>query len=106
MRIFRILTVLPVFALLGGCQWVLLWPSGDVAVQQRNLMLASTALMLLVILPVMALTIFFAWRYRASARATLPACAVLAGKDRFSIESKPTEKVMRSKLFIDSEENA
>ncbi len=70
MRIFRILTVLPVFALLGGCQWVLLSPSGDVAVQQRNLMLASTALMLLVILPVMALTIFFAWRYRASARAT------------------------------------
>ena len=69
LRIFRIIAVLPLFALLGGCQWVLLAPSGDVALQQRNLLLASTALMLLVIVPVMALTIFFAWRYRASAKA-------------------------------------
>jgi cytochrome o ubiquinol oxidase subunit 2 len=37
--------------------------------QQRNLLLASTALMLVIIIPVMALTVFFAWRYRASARA-------------------------------------
>ncbi|AZO76461.1 ubiquinol oxidase subunit II [Bosea sp. Tri-39] len=70
LRIFRLLTVLPILALLGGCQMVLLSPSGDVALQQRNLMLASVALMLLVIIPVMALTIFFAWRYRASAKAT------------------------------------
>ena len=41
-------------------------PSGDVAVQQRNLIIASTALMLLVIVPVIALTFMFAWRYRAS----------------------------------------
>jgi cytochrome o ubiquinol oxidase subunit 2 len=41
-------------------------PSGDIAVQQRNLIIASTALMLLVILPVIALTFIFAWRYRAS----------------------------------------
>ncbi len=41
-------------------------PAGDVATQQRNLILASTALMLLVILPVIALTFLFAWRYRAS----------------------------------------
>ena len=70
MRIFRILSILPLLALLGGCQMVLLGPSGDVALQQRNLLLASTALMLLVIVPVMALTIFFAWRYRASAKAS------------------------------------
>lgn len=70
LRICRILPILPLFALLGGCQMVLLGPSGDVALQQRNLLLASTALMLLVIVPVMALTIFFAWRYRASAKAS------------------------------------
>lgn len=70
LRIFRVIAVMPLLALLGGCQWVLLAPSGDVALQQRNLLLASTALMLLVIIPVMALTIFFAWRYRASAKAT------------------------------------
>ncbi len=65
----RFLALLPLFALLGGCQAVLLSPSGDVALQQRNLMLISTGLMLTVILPVMALTVFFAWRYRASAKA-------------------------------------
>ncbi len=70
LRILQFLTVLSASALLGGCQWVLLAPSGDVALQQRNILLTSTALMLIIILPVMALTIFFAWRYRSSARAT------------------------------------
>jgi cytochrome o ubiquinol oxidase subunit 2 len=65
----RFLALLPLLPLLGGCQAVLLSPSGDVALQQRNLMLISTALMLTIIIPVMALTVFFAWRYRASAKA-------------------------------------
>jgi len=70
LRIFRLIAVVPLLAALGGCQMVLLAPAGDVALQQRNLMLASVALMLLVIIPVMALTVLFAWRYRASAKAT------------------------------------
>lgn len=41
-------------------------PSGDIAVQQRDLILISTALMLLIIVPVMAATLWFAWKYRAS----------------------------------------
>lgn len=40
-------------------------PAGDVAVQQRDLIVVSTVLMLLIIVPVMALTVFFAWKYRA-----------------------------------------
>src|SRR5919199_360238 len=52
--------------LLAGCNMVVMDPAGDVAVQQRNLIIASTALMLLVIVPVIALTFLFAWRYRAS----------------------------------------
>ena len=51
---------------LSGCNVVLMKPSGDVAVQQRDLILASTGLMLLIIVPVIALTALFAWRYRAS----------------------------------------
>ncbi len=39
-RSVRLLLLLPVFALLGGCDMVLMNPSGDVAVQQRNLILA------------------------------------------------------------------
>ncbi len=60
------LRLIPLLALLGGCKTVVLDPSGDVAVQQRDLLLMSTGLMLLIIIPVMALTVFFAWRYRQS----------------------------------------
>lgn len=62
---FRGLLLLPV-ALLAGCNAVLLSPSGDVAVQQRDLIIVSTVLMLLIIVPVIALTFLFAWRYRAA----------------------------------------
>ena len=66
MRRLRITALLPLFALLGGCQFVVLNPSGDVALQQRDLVVISTVLMLLIIIPVMALTLVFAWRYRQS----------------------------------------
>jgi cytochrome o ubiquinol oxidase subunit 2 len=62
----RILVLVATSGPLTGCGMVVMDPSGDVAVQQRNLIIASTALMLLVILPVIALTFIFAWRYRAS----------------------------------------
>jgi cytochrome o ubiquinol oxidase subunit 2 len=39
---------------------------GDVAAQQGRLIVVSTVLMLLIIVPVIALTILFAWRYRQS----------------------------------------
>jgi cytochrome o ubiquinol oxidase subunit 2 len=45
---------------------VVLDPSGDVATQQANLVIVSTILMLLIIVPVIVLTLFFAWRYRQS----------------------------------------
>lgn len=55
--------------LLGGCQgfeMTVLDPAGDVALQQRNLIIFSTVLMLLIVLPVMVAALVFAWRYRAS----------------------------------------
>lgn len=61
----RGLSVLPA-ALLAGCNTVLLHPSGAVAAQQGHLIVVSTFLMLLIVVPVIALTIFFAWRYRQS----------------------------------------
>ena len=45
---------------------VVLNPSGDVAAQQRDLVFLATGLMLLIIVPVIALTLVFAWKYRAS----------------------------------------
>ena len=65
-RAARIIVVAQMAALLSGCNVVLLHPAGDVAVQQRDLVIASTVLMLLIIVPVMALTALFAWRYRQS----------------------------------------
>ena len=56
---------LPFMALaLTGCNTVLMHPSGDIAAQQANLIIVSTILMLVIIVPVIVLTVFFAWRYR------------------------------------------
>lgn len=54
------------FSLLAGCDTVVMKPHGDIAVQQSQLIVTSTLLMLLIIVPVIALTLLFAWRYRAS----------------------------------------
>jgi cytochrome o ubiquinol oxidase subunit II len=56
------LAVLPF--LLGGCDMVVMNPTGDIALQQRNLILFSVGVMSLIIVPVMVLTVLFAWRYR------------------------------------------
>jgi cytochrome o ubiquinol oxidase subunit 2 len=50
--------------LLAGCDTVVMNPSGDIAVQQGQLITISTLLMLLIIVPVIALTFIFAWHYR------------------------------------------
>jgi cytochrome o ubiquinol oxidase subunit 2 len=65
-RLLRVGMLSAASYLLAGCNLVVMNPSGDIAVQQKNLIIASTALMLLVIVPVIALTFWFAWRYRAS----------------------------------------
>ena len=61
---FRSLLLLPIALLLAGCDTVLLNAPGDVAAQQGRLIVVSTVLMLLIIVPVIALTLVFAWRYR------------------------------------------
>ncbi|MDO9441059.1 MAG: ubiquinol oxidase subunit II, partial [Beijerinckiaceae bacterium] len=65
-RSLRALAILPLVALLSGCNMVVMQPAGDIATRQRDLIVASTGLMLLIILPVIAFTLFFAWRYRQS----------------------------------------
>jgi cytochrome o ubiquinol oxidase subunit 2 len=61
-------SLLPLTApvLLAGCDSIVLRPSGDVAAQQGLLVVQSTLLMLVIIVPVIALTLLFAWRYRQS----------------------------------------
>jgi len=56
----------PVILLLTGCteKMVVLNPKGPIAEQQRDLMVTSTLLTLVVIVPVLIMTALIAWRYR------------------------------------------
>lgn len=65
-RLRRVLWLLPLVGLLSGCEMVVMSPAGDVAMQQRDLIVVATVLMLLIVVPVMALTGWFAWHYRQS----------------------------------------
>jgi len=62
----RLIPLLLLALSFSGCDWVLMNPSGDIAWQQRDLLIFATLLMLLIIVPVMVLTLWFAWKYRAS----------------------------------------
>lgn len=67
-RLFGILPFLGML-FLGGCNMTLLNPKGQVGMDERNLILIATGLMLLVVIPVIIMTIAFAWKYRASNKA-------------------------------------
>ncbi len=61
----RFATLLTLAGFLAGCsKLVVLNPAGDVAAQQGNLVVVATVLMLLIIVPVIGVTLLFAWRYR------------------------------------------
>jgi cytochrome o ubiquinol oxidase subunit 2 len=62
----RGLVLTPLLAALAGCNTVVMNPSGDIAKQQADLITVSVLLMLLIIVPVMFLIVFFAWKYRKS----------------------------------------
>ncbi len=54
-------------AFLAGCEnQVLLSPKGEVGMAERDLIFFATGIMLLVVLPVIFMTLYFAWKYRAS----------------------------------------
>ncbi len=60
----------PLLAVLGalalsGCQYDVLFPHGWVGAQQRDLLVISVLLMLIVILPVLVMAVWFPIRYRA-----------------------------------------
>jgi len=53
---------------LSGCNYDVLDPKGAVGVAEKSLIATSTWAMLIVVVPVIFLTLLFAWRYRASNR--------------------------------------
>ncbi|MDR3538410.1 MAG: ubiquinol oxidase subunit II [Acetobacteraceae bacterium] len=58
------------FALaVSGCSFDVLDPKGSVGLRERHLIFTATWVMLLVVVPVIILTLVFAWRYRATNKA-------------------------------------
>ncbi|MEQ6290694.1 ubiquinol oxidase subunit II [Vogesella sp. GCM10023246] len=57
---------LGITALLAGCKGGILDPKGQIAADEKSLIITATILMLLVVVPVIVMTIAFAWKYRAS----------------------------------------
>ncbi|MGC1549840.1 MAG: ubiquinol oxidase subunit II [Rhodanobacter sp.] len=51
---------------LSGCSMEVLSPKGDIGMQERTLILTALGLMLIVVVPVIVMTLVFAWRYRSS----------------------------------------
>lgn len=66
--VVSLLLLVSIFAVSGCDHWVVMNPSGDIAKQEAFLINISTLLMLVIIVPVIFLTIFYAWKYRASNR--------------------------------------
>lgn len=70
-RTLHVAAALGAVLLTGGCGLAnapVLDPKGPIALAERDLLFTAVAFMLVVIVPVFALTFWFAWRYRASAK--------------------------------------
>jgi len=54
-----------VAVLLSGCNMEVLTPKGDIGVHEKSLILIALGLMAIVAIPVIAMTLWFPWRYRS-----------------------------------------
>ena len=64
-RLRRLLPLAPAF-MLSGCTLDLLDPRGPVGLENRNVILLELGVMLCIVIPVIVMTLYFAWKYRAS----------------------------------------
>jgi cytochrome o ubiquinol oxidase subunit 2 len=52
--------------LLSGCNWVVMDPQGTIGQSEKTLLITAVLLMLLIVVPVIALTLWTAWHFRAT----------------------------------------
>jgi cytochrome o ubiquinol oxidase subunit II len=72
MKLRRILLSIVSLALvlgLSGCKYVMLDPKGPIAASEKTVLLDAIGLMLIVVIPVIILSLFFAWRYHKKRQA-------------------------------------
>ncbi len=53
-------------AVLSGCNMAVMDPKGPIGAQEKDLIILAVLLMLIPVVPVIVMTLWFAWRYRAS----------------------------------------
>lgn len=63
-RILSKVALAVMVGLLAGCQGGVLDPKGQVGIEEKQLIIVATLLMLLVVIPVIFMTLYFAWKYR------------------------------------------
>jgi cytochrome o ubiquinol oxidase subunit II len=81
--------------ILGGCNEGVLDPQGPISSAERLLLINSTAIMLVVVVPVIMATLAFAWWYRASnSRATRSVDESYEGRVEFVTWSIPSLTVI------------
>ena len=91
-RLWLSLAVLP---LLSGCQIGVLNPQGPVGAAQRLILLNSVAIMLCIVVPVIVMTLGFAWWFRASnTKATYLPYWAYSGRLEFVVWSIPALVVL------------
>jgi cytochrome o ubiquinol oxidase subunit II len=80
---------------LGGCSEGVLDPQGPIAAAERLLLINSTAIMLVVVIPIIVATLAFAWWYRSSnAHATRSLDESYEGRVEFVVWSIPALTVI------------
>jgi cytochrome o ubiquinol oxidase subunit 2 len=62
--IFSSFLLLFITVSLSGCKLIMLNPKGMIAIDEKNIMIISVLLMLIVVIPVIFLSLYFAYRYR------------------------------------------
>ncbi|HDM8240302.1 ubiquinol oxidase subunit II [Vibrio campbellii] len=65
-RILSRISLVATILILAGCNSALLDPKGSIGVQEKELIITALLLMLIVVIPVILMTIYFAYRYRES----------------------------------------
>lgn len=63
-KLKSVLGMLGTIALLAGCSGGIMDPKGQIGAEAKNLILTATGLMLIVVIPVIFMTFYFAWKYR------------------------------------------
>ncbi|VFP87450.1 Cytochrome bo(3) ubiquinol oxidase subunit 2 [Candidatus Erwinia haradaeae] len=61
-----LITMMLSFLLSSGCDITLLNPKGQIAIEQRSLIITAFSVMMIVVIPAIVLSILFAYRYRES----------------------------------------